>query len=436
MIAVSYRKLRWFRKREGTSHPLVLGSSHVAPLFVYSFESIIYEKQSVPPDMSVSNLHSTLSLIRNKSYCLWIGAGVTKHLTEGCSPSWEQLVEKLESEADLVSPEFDCSFTERLEIVRKKFGRALFQKALRKTLIIPLAESVIQQAKNFSNPFSIPIAANQIAKLGTMANSIVNFNIESMTSILLAKPGGSYMIKAFQPPVLGASSVHSSSGSYKDGQYRRSVYHPHGSIDMSGLCVLTETDYKAMHGTLAFQLACHAAFHEVLVIVGMSLEDVYLRKQIEDFRTQIRQIIWFVSDDPSDAIKKWAWKNSIEMIKVSWPEFWHAVDQTLSCQDEESLLRSWHYVVKRCFEMKNERHINPFADQGVNSVDWKIMYENKGLGGQLNSVDYIEPNEEETNLTLSFLKALSYHTDDHDIKNHSHTKKTPVDYSLQEEKNF
>ncbi len=391
--------------------------------------------------MSRFNLHSALSLIRSKSYCLWVGAGVTKHLTEGRSPSWEELVKELEVRAELVSPDFDCSFTERLEVVKSKLGRALFQKELRKTIIIPLTESVAQIAKNFSEPFSMPPAAKQIACLGTVANSIVNFNIESITSVLLAKPSGPYQIKVFQPLVPGASSIKSSSGSYKNGQYRRSVYHPHGSIDISGLCVLTQTDYKAMQGTLAFQLACHAAFQEVLVIVGMSLEDEYLRKQIEGFRSQIGTVIWFVSDDPSDETRKWAWKNSINMIKGSWSKFWQAVEQKLPCPDAENLLHSWHDAVHRCFEMKKERNINPFAEHDVFPTEWQLMNENRGLDYPTNSFDHTELDEEQAQLTLSYLKALSYlseksNSDETGMKNHPRTKKTPVDYSSQEEGSF
>lgn len=230
------------------------------------------------------------------------GSQDTRHLTRGSSlssPSWEQLVDLLELSAQIEYPYSDLSFTERLEEVKEKLGRVQFQKELRKAIIISTVEAVIRLAKKYQTPFSMPPLARQIYCLGMVANSIVNFNIESITSVLLARPGGPYVIKAFQPPVDGASSVCSFSGSCVNDKPRRSVYHPHGSIDITGLCTLTESDYKALQGTLAFQLACHAAFQEVLVIVGMSLEDSYLREQIESFRSQIGEIFCFYFQNSS-----------------------------------------------------------------------------------------------------------------------------------------
>ncbi len=193
------------------------------------------------------NLDEALSLACHKGYCLWLGAGVTMHLTSASpvrTPSWPQLVEKLESDAELKSPNFVCSFPERLGVVNTKLGRVKFQKELRKAIIVPLADSIIHSAQQFLPSFSVPPAAKQIGCLGTLASSIVNFNIESITSILLAKPSGPYSIKAFQPPVVGASAIIATSGSQIDGRYRRSVYHPHGCINISGLCTLTESDSR------------------------------------------------------------------------------------------------------------------------------------------------------------------------------------------------
>lgn len=351
-------------------------------------------------------------MLRRRGYCLWIGSGVTKHLTganTSPSPSWEQLVDLLEASAQIDCPNFDCTFTERLEVVREKLGRVRFQKELRKAIIKPVVETVTLIAKDHRDPFSMPPVAKQISCLGMVANSIVNFNIESITSVLLAHPGGPYVIKAFQPPVLGASSVHSSSGSYMNDQPRRSVYHPHGCLDITGLCVLTESDYKATEGTLAFQLACHSAFQEILVIVGMSLEDAYLREQIQNFRSQIRTIIWFLKDQPSGEILKWSWKNKVDVIEVSsWGEFWDAVEQELPNPNAEKSLHAWHSVVIRCYSLMQP--VCPLAklmaSQGPLSTEWRLMNENRGLDGPTQGQDFDVKNEECTQITLSFLKTI------------------------------
>jgi hypothetical protein len=304
------------------------------------------------------DLDEALSLIRRKGYCLWIGAGVTIHLTRESPESartWEQFAERLEDISGIKTPDLKCSLPKRLEDVRSRLGREKFQRAVRNSLILPLANSVIFLAKQYSTPFTIPLAAQQIACLGTSANTIVNFNIESITSLLLAYPGGPYLIKPFQPPMPGASAIHAASGAVDGHHHRRSVYHPHGCIDITGLCVLTESAYNSMNGTLALELACHAAFQEFLVIVGMSLEDKYLRDQIEKFKANIIKIIWFVCGDPSSEIQQWAEDNGVDLIKVSsWSHFWQSVQKQLPNPDTETLLHTWHQVVTRSFSLKKK----------------------------------------------------------------------------------
>src|SRR5206468_1707422 len=100
----------------------------------------------------------------------------------------------------------------------------------------------------------------------------------------------------FTPPVdeLDGLPRSSGTGSLDGKRFRRAVYHPHGALETSGVCVLAESEYKSMHGTLALELATHAAFASRLVIIGMSLEDGYLRSQLERFMPQLSGVVWFV----------------------------------------------------------------------------------------------------------------------------------------------
>ncbi len=67
---------------------------------------------------------------------------------------------------------------------------------------------------------------------------------------------------------------------------------------------------------LAYQLSIHAAFQSNLVIIGMSLQDKYLRRQLAKFRQQIRKILWFMTKDEyqslNNKILKEIYINNIE----------------------------------------------------------------------------------------------------------------------------
>jgi hypothetical protein len=129
------------------------------------------------------------------------------------------------------------------------------------------------------------------------------------------------------------------------------VYHPHGLSTVD--CIITEEDYKNLDGTLALKLATHAAFGNQLAIVGMSLEDQYLRDQISEFRNQIDSIIWFNAQFGN--LEVWARCNKVEMVQGKWSEFWEHWNTTNVRQ--EDLLISWYRMVK--FQQRYQmRHRN------------------------------------------------------------------------------
>jgi hypothetical protein len=97
------------------------------------------------------------------------------------------------------------------------------------------------------------------------------------------------------------------------------VYHPHGLATVD--TVMTATQYESNSQTLAFGVAIHASFGNTLGIVGMSLEDQYLREQIERFRASVGPIYWF-NNQFSDELSSWANKHGITMVRSEWSDFW------------------------------------------------------------------------------------------------------------------
>jgi hypothetical protein len=201
----------------------------------------------------------------------------------------------------------------------------------------------------------IPVQVRQIATLGLLANPIVNFNIELWTSWLIAGTGGPCVFRIFMSDEarLRGEIVHRYGPVQKS--FARSVYHPHGSGEVSGRCVLTLSDYRRLGGTLAFQLAVHQAFQTNLAIVGMSLDDLYLREQITAFRDQIGNVIWFTDRDPraDSALHRWLWVNDVYVISVAadWTDFWSGVERNLPQPNETELRSQWFFVVNSAYRL-------------------------------------------------------------------------------------
>lgn len=314
-------------------------------------------------------VEESLRQLRSHGYALWAGAGVTIQLARAggvAVPDWGKLVGEVEILAGVGSAPDKTSFPERLDVCLRNMERETFQKALKTNILDKLKESILQAARsrhNLEDP--IPSEFRQIASLGHLANPIVNFNIECFTSAALAAPGGPYIIRAFNP---APQRSQISSGSISSERFNRAVYHPHGALDIYGLCVMCERDYKTLNGTLALQLAAHAAFESNLAIVGMSLEDDYLRKQIADFRHHIRRIVWFRSDPPDVETTRWAWRNAVEIAVQPWSAFWSATS-SLPSPDEIALTQAWMGLVSRAFSSPLHEHSIPFLRSHTSNLN-------------------------------------------------------------------
>src|ERR1700730_10171569 len=263
-------------------------------------------------------------------YCLWVGAGVTKQLWHD-APQWGELTRELEARAELAG-DSSASYPERLQRCSDKLGPDVFRKHLRKIYYTYLCEALLKRTVQWLNDGDgTPSELSKVAGLGQLANPIVSFNIESFSSTLLARPAGPARIIPFiklRTPRIEFNELTEA--------FQRTVYHPHGLSTVD--CIITEEDYKNLDGTLALKLATHTAFGNHLAIVGMSLEDQYLRDQISEFRNQINSIIWF--NDRFGNLEVWARYNRVEMVQGKWSEFWEHWNTTNVPQ--EGLLIAWY----------------------------------------------------------------------------------------------
>lgn len=304
------------------------------------------------------SIREALDHFREDGYCLWVGAGVSKHLSrsEGqlAIPMWHELTEHLEGEAHLQPLEIEVSFPERIERVHRRLGVREFQAILRTKILNGLADSILcatlKRLAGGKEP--IPQEARQIAKLGHLANPIVNFNIEPLTSLSLACAGGPCSIKSYVHPAPATlDAIWASRLDYRcsaSGSFPRHVYHPHGVVNLGGICVMTATDYRSHQATLGFRLAVHSAFMSNLAIVGMSLDDEYLREQLTAFRQHIRHVFWFAGSEPTEGDIAWASCNGITVLTVdSWPAFWKELDSSIPDPEPLAEAEGWRFICQQ-----------------------------------------------------------------------------------------
>ena len=267
-------------------------------------------------------------------YCLWVGAGLTHQVAAGQAavPLWDQITTELEAEAG-IRGDGQADYPRRLDRCMASLGEARFRSYLREQYYTQLCEALLVQAlASIDAEDFVPDGVRAVAALGQLANPIVSFNIEPLSSLLLARPAGPIRI-VFQQPVGKPAYTWREPG----GRFQRLVYHPHGLATVEP--VMTATQYEANGQTLAFRLAVHAAFGNTLAIVGMSLDDDYLREQIESFRASIGLIYWFNSQFTDDK-SSWAEKHRITTVRSAWRDFWqHWADCRSSSNRKTSLRR-------------------------------------------------------------------------------------------------
>lgn len=288
------------------------------------------------------------TVVLEEGYCLWVGAGLTRQITGGRTkaPLWPEITQALESQAGLPLRN-DNKYPERLQICFDRVGEAAFQKILRDTYYTQLCLALMTYAAELSNSEEptgfIPNEARQVAALGQLANPLVNFNIEPLSSILIARPAAPVRVLPYVHPekkkILVTRELHD--------RFQRLAYHPHGLI--TGTCVMTKSQYAEQNQTLAFTLAVQSAFGNNLAIVGMSLQDEYLRVQLERFRPQLKRIIWFDCQfDP--VLLRWAQENNVNAVLINWNAFWDDWTKLKAQVDEPGICAAWYRVLEEAAE--------------------------------------------------------------------------------------
>ena len=279
-----------------------------------------------------------------EGYCLWVGAGVTRQAAAGYAsvPLWAQLTEEMESLAD-ISPNPSDDYPSRLDRCKTSLGDVGFRAFLRQRYCTEMAVALLSQAADYvEHPQFVPPHVRAIAALGQLANPIVSFNVESLSSVLLGRPGGPIRVLLQRPRGRPAYTWRE-----EGGKFQRIVYHPHGLATLA--TAMTASEYAANHQTLAFRLAIHAGFGNDLVIAGMSLDDEYLRTQLSEFRSSLAAIYWFDSQF-SNSARAWANQNRITIVEVDWNDFWRYWGDLRVEMTQTDLDVAWHLAISQAAE--------------------------------------------------------------------------------------
>jgi hypothetical protein len=214
-------------------------------------------------------------------YTLWAGAGAAIAATRGACPTWNELVAGIEASTAhataLISDSSD--FPTRLEGLSETVGHARFRKELRTRLIDVITPSKIDVGN----------ALDQ-AVIAARAGALVSFNIDLVSGYLLSVLSGG---SKFLPRTLREKSTYGIefTSNHEPGTVGKPVYLPHGTL-FEGNVVITKSEYDRHVGSLAMATAVHLCIGTDLVILGMSLDDAYLREAILQNRRWIHNVFW------------------------------------------------------------------------------------------------------------------------------------------------
>ena len=292
--------------------------------------------------MSVSLTEAIWAL--ETGYCLWVGAGLTRQVAANSHsvPLWGEITAELESKAGLPPGSDSEDFPHRLDKCFAALGEPVFRGLLRERYYTQLSVDLLSQAsKSTDSKDPFPENLRAVAALGQLANPIVSFNIEPLSTILLARPASPVRL-LFQSKAGNPLCTWREPG----GKFQRLAYHPHGLATAD--TVMTASQYEANSQTLAFGLAVHASFGNSLAIVGMSLDDEYLRDHLQRYRASIGPIYWFNSHFPPE-LSAWAEAHGVTTVQVDWGEFWAQWRETVKLESCD-LAAAWYLAISEATE--------------------------------------------------------------------------------------
>jgi hypothetical protein len=229
-------------------------------------------------------------------------------LTKGAAPSWASLTSGLTIETDLPAGWRALDYPSRLDWIASQKGHHAFRRALRRGVVEPMLTAEIDQQ-----------VAKDMAVIGVRAGALVSFNIEIVSTIPFSiGRGGSFVPRAYRRPEVESMLKPWTGG----GVVGAAVFFPHGILDLEGNCVITRSEYDAHRMSLAVGTAVNLCLGGDLLILGMSLDDAYLRDAILQHRRWIRDVFWVGSRFEHE---EWARMANVHRVRASYAEIWSGI---------------------------------------------------------------------------------------------------------------
>jgi len=199
------------------------------------------------------------------------------------------------------------------------------------------------------------------AVIGSRASAVVSFNVEEVTSIpfILFKGGGQLCRRLFRERVAYEPYEQAP---IDPGPTAFPVFFPHGLLS-EGQVVLTQSEYDRLQAGVAMDTAVHIALGSHLVILGMSLDDSYLRHALLKHRRWLGDIFWF---DASFRHSEWARVAHVTTVEIDHAKFWgELANAILSADGTEALAarasvagaRAKDLVKEGFRQLKNQKNV-------------------------------------------------------------------------------
>lgn len=239
-------------------------------------------------------------------FTIWLGAGVSQAITRGKTPGWGELVRSLVPPGNSAIA-VGADLPGQLEAISELIGHQRFRRALRERLMVPLSPENID----------IDVCAH-MAVIGSRASAFVSFNLEELTAIpfVTTRGTGTYCTRVFAQQL---EYEHRLSGPKEPGPFTIPVYFPHGLLSQ-GRVTLTRSEYDQLQAGVAMMTAINVALGGTLVILGMSLDDDYLRSEISRHRPWFQDIFWFNKEFHHTEWARVAHVTTVEVAhQILWP---------------------------------------------------------------------------------------------------------------------
>jgi hypothetical protein len=233
-------------------------------------------------------------------------------------PTWRKMIDDLLGDVAPPDDWASMDYPTKLDWVCGMRGHAAFRKALRSSVIEPMNSARIDEE-----------IVRCMAIIGLRAGALVSFNIEPVSAVPFAG-GGSFVIRSYRSehePFLRPWT--------NGGVTSKPVYFVHGLLD-EGECVITKSEYAAHQMSLAVGTAVNLCLGGDLVILGMSLDDDYLRDAILKQRRWIRDVFWVTNSSKHAA---WARVAKVHRISARYESLWTGIAAAHLTHDESGELR-------------------------------------------------------------------------------------------------